>query len=242
MRRAKPRRPLQLEIVYSRRGGKRAGAGRKPRRPGATPHTARPPLASRFPVHVSYSVADDISSLRKPDLCSAIEGCLREVARRARQAGGFRVVHYSIQRQHLHFIVEAKSRLALSRGLQGLSIRIAKRVNKLLGRSGAVFVDRYFERILRSPKQTRHCILYVLNNARRHAAQAGRVCPTGWVDPCSSGRYFDGWRERGSPHTGRDPPCSPPRTWLLHTGWRRHGLLPIDATPGLHGRRGPYAR
>jgi len=145
------------------------------------------------------------------------------------------VVHYSIQREHLHFIGEAHNRKALSAGLKGLAGRIAKRINKLLGLKGPVFSDRYFERVLRTPKQTRHCLLYVLNNARRHAAQAGLVCEKGWLDPCSSAPGFDGWRDAPAP-PGPAPPVSPPHTWLLSTGWRRHGKLPVDAVPGALSR------
>jgi REP element-mobilizing transposase RayT len=213
-------------------GGKREGAGRKKVRPGAVSHAPRPPLASRYPVHVSYKVARDLPPLRQPDLLQLIEGCLGEIAEKARKKGAeFRVVHYSIQREHLHLIVEAHNRKELSRGLKGLAGRIAKRINRLLDRKGAVFVDRYFERILRSPKQTRHCLLYVLNNARRHAAQAGMLCAAGWLDPCSSAAAFDGWRAPiAAPH-GPDPPVSAPHTWLLKKGWRRHGLLRVDAVP-----------
>jgi REP element-mobilizing transposase RayT len=210
-------------------------------------------------VHISYTAAGDIPTLRQPDIHQAIEDCLREIAdrhrkaQRARDAGpdqkhaDFRVVHYSIQRSHLHLIVEALNRQALSRGLKGLAVRVAKRINKLVGREGPLFVDRYFERVLKSPKQARSCLLYVLNNARRHAVQAGLVCEPGWVDPCSSGRFFDGWRlpiassrrrslrARAGPVKAaaeHAPTVSRPHTWLLAKGWRRHGLLPVDEVPG----------
>jgi REP element-mobilizing transposase RayT len=234
-RRPRRRKPRQTKLRFRTWGGKREGAGRKKVRPGAVSHAARPPLASRYPVHVSYKVAGDLPSLRQPDLLQLIEGCLGEIAEKAEKEGAdFRAAHYSIQREHLHLIVEAHNRKALTRGLKGLAGRIAKRINKLLERKGAVFVDRYFERILRTPKQTRHCLLYVLNNARRHAAQAGMVCARGWLDPCSSAASFDGWREPVSAQTeaGLDPPVSRPHTWLLSAGWRRHGLLAVDAVPG----------
>jgi len=232
-RRPRRKRPRQLELRLPTWGGRRAGAGRKKVRPGAVSHMARPSLASRHPVHISYKLVDELPSLRQPDIRAAIEDCLREVAEKAKQKGAdFRVAHYSIQREHLHFIVEAHHRRALSAGLKGLAGRIAKRINKLLGLVGAVFADRYFERVLRSPKQTRHCILYVLNNVRRHAAQAAMVCEQGWLDPCSSARYFDGWREPVTAPGGCDPPVSPPRTWLLRVGWQRLGLLAVDAVPG----------
>jgi hypothetical protein len=150
-------------------------------------------------------------------------------------------VHYSIQNHHLHLIVEAQDAGALSRGMQGLAIRVARRINKVLGRKGKVFIDRYFETILKSPKQVRHCLLYVLNNARRHAAQRGKVLAVDYVDPCSSGRYFDGWIGVWFEHrSGRDPPVVKPSIWLLRKGWRIWGELATWEIPG--GKRKARSR
>ena len=129
---------------------------------------------------------------------------------------------------HLHLVAEAQDREALSRGMQGLLVRVARRLNRLWGRKGRVFVDRYHDRILRSPREVRAALGYVLRNARKHGSQ--------WedrLDPYSSGRWFDGWRER---RVGRQPiePASPvarARTWLLRLGWRRHGLIPLAYVP-----------
>jgi REP element-mobilizing transposase RayT len=219
-----------MGFVFRTWGGKREGAGRKPNRPGAVSHAKRPKLSSRHPVHISLTVDDRLPSLRRPDLLEAIETCLREVRERY---DSFRVVHYSIQDHHLHLVVEATGRTALSKGMQGLNIRIAKRINKVLGRKGTVFVDRYHETILRTPTQTRNGISYVLLNSRRHAAQSGMRCAPDWIDDCSSGRFFDGWRGlRVRPPPDEEPTVSYPRTWLASAGWKKLGLLPVDAVPG----------
>lgn len=218
-------------------GGKRKGAGRKKLRPGAASHAPREDLDARHPVHTNLSVRGDIDSLRQPDVAACIEQCLRE-AERARIAEDrpFRVVHYSILRHHLHFIVEAQSKEALARGMQGLAIRLARGINRTLHRRGRVFVDRYFERVLRSPKQVSNCLRYVLLNERRHSFQRGETCEAGWIDPFSSGRYFDGWRGlRVKPPDG-DPKVAPAGTWLLSEGWRRHGEIGTDEIPGLRAR------
>lgn len=224
---------------FPRRGGKREGAGRKKVKPGAVSHAPRSPLDPRHPVHVNLGVEGDIESLRRPDVHEAIEACLRAAERvRIAQDRPFRVAHYAILRHHLHFIVEAGSRDALARGMQGLAIRLAKGINKVLERSGTVFVDRYFERILRTPKQVAHCLRYVLLNERRHAFQRGETCEPGWIDPCSSGRYFDGWRGLRVKPPDRDAPVAPPATWLLAKGWRRHGLIGTDEIPGVRRAQG----
>jgi hypothetical protein len=227
-------RPRQLGLPLRTWGGKRKGAGRKPRTPGRAPHRARPPLASRHPVHVTLSVDASLPSLRRRDLALLIEECFCA----GKDRHDFRLVHYSIQRRHLHLIVEAQSAASLSRGLQGLSIRLAKRLNRALGRSGRVFLDRYFGRILKNPRQVRNTLCYVLNNFRRHAARRENVrIARGWVDELSSGRWFDGWRDRTHPpHTQTAAPharaVAAARTWLLRVGWRRHRLIAVDEVPG----------
>jgi hypothetical protein len=122
------RRSPQLGFAFRTWGGKRRGAGRKPRVPGrpGVSHRARPPLASRYPVHVTLSVEPSLPSLRASALYPQIEDCFRE----GKQRAGFRLVHFSVQRWHLHLIVESVDALALSRGLQALCIRIAKRINR----------------------------------------------------------------------------------------------------------------
>jgi hypothetical protein len=180
-------------------------------------------------VHVTLKVDPSLPNLRLLAQLRVIEECLRQ----GKEREGFRLVHYSVQAHHLHLIVEAYSAEALSAGIKGLSVRIAKRLNATLGRTGRVFAERYFARILKTPRQTRAAIAYVILNARRHDAQRGRCRDATWIDPCSSGRTFDGWR--GVPP--RPPPneercvCAP-RTWLLATGWRLRGLIRIDEVPG----------
>jgi REP element-mobilizing transposase RayT len=229
-----------MGFVFRTWGGKRPGAGRKPKRKGAVSHQKRPPLPSRYPVHVSLGVKDLLPSLRRPDVLEGIEDCLRKVRE---VYTNFRVVHYSIQDHHLHLVVEAAGRTALSKGMQGLNTRVAKRINKVLGRKGTVFIDRYHETILKSPTQTKNGIKYVLLNARRHAAQSGMRCAPDWIDAYSSGRFFDGWRGlRVRPPPDEEPTVSEPKTWLASEGWRKLGLIPVDAVPGVSSTVGVRKR
>jgi hypothetical protein len=130
------------------------------------------------------------------------------------------LVHYSVQSNHLHLVCEARDRNALSRGIQALAIRIAKCLNRLLRRAGKLFADRYHDRILRSPREVRNALAYVLNNAAKHGVEV----PRGEPDACSSGRWFDGWRG-----VARLEPASSPlaraKTWLLTVGWLLHGRI-----------------
>jgi hypothetical protein len=117
---------------------------------------------------------------------------------------------------------------------------INKKLNK---RKGAVFSDRYHERILGNPTQCRHALAYVLNNQRHHAYEEGASYRRNAVDPCSSARWFDGWtvaRPRvwaNAPPTDTDDevPVAEARTWMLgRGGWKRGGgAISPNKVPGL---------
>jgi REP element-mobilizing transposase RayT len=153
--------------------------------------------------------------------------------------GKFRMVHYSVQRNHLHLVIEAKDRAAMSKGMQRIGIRIALQLNKAMGRrSGRVLCDRYHEQHLESPRQVRNALGYVLNNFRKHLwKDEKRRCEKNWVDPFSSAEFFDGWKDRPPLQVPLGGPVTAPRTWLLTEGWRRSGLLPCDLIPTSAGAR-----
>ena len=165
---------------------------------------------------------------------------MREVEasfRRACERGRFRLVQYSIQSNHVHLIVEAASAADLGRGMKSIGSRLARAVNRVFSRSGPVLADRFHAHILRTPREVRNALAYVLLNARRHAAKPGRrLSEAVGIDPASSGRWFDGWRLPPSADAAPDPPAvATARTWLLGIGWRRAGLIEPREVPGASG-------
>ena len=145
--------------------------------------------------------------MRRQRVVSALE----EAFRQARNRFGMRIVHYSIQGNHLHLIVEADDREALAKGMQGLAIRVAKTLNRLFDRAGRVWADRYHAHVLRSRREVANALRYVLGNFARHARQWGeRVAQ--YADTFSSIRFLG--------LAAPDAPVASPRTWLLRTGWR----------------------
>ena len=205
-------------------GGARPGAGRK-RDPGSgVPHGTRPALGKTHPVHLTWRFVPGLPNLRSPGLAAL----LRHAFDAGKDRFGFRLVHYSIQSNHLHLIAEAEDERALSRGMQGLGVRIAKRLNKELDRAGRVLSDRYHARQLRSPREVRHALRYVINNALKHGVRCALP------DPCSSGHVFDGWRDFAHSLSAHAPVCTA-RTWLLRVGWRRNGLIALADAPARPG-------
>jgi putative transposase len=171
----------------------------------------RPEFAARNPLHIMQRVRPGVGDLRRHSKLNAIRAALHA----ASEGFGMQVVHFSIQGNHLHLIVEAEGKRALSRGMQSLAVRIASQLNRLARREGSVFADRYHARILSSPRDVANTIRYVLENYRKHARE---TLPWSWQDPFA---------------TSTDAPLREPSVWLLREGWRRarppSKLTPIDA-------------
>ncbi len=219
------KRPEQLTLdsvrYHSGRGGPRHGAGR-PR--GIRPrvmHRYRERIVARVPVHVTIRLRSGIPTLRQPRFVRRFRSSLSEACIRH----GFRVVHYSIQRDHVHLLIEAHTNHSIACGMKSVGARIGKLANRLFQRKGKVLDGRYHLRPLRTPLEVYRALRYVLLNHRHHAAQRrrpahpidrARVQP----DPASSGRWFDGWRIATAPpnptgHPAKSPPpepgsCKPP--------------------------------
>jgi len=113
-----------------------------------------------------------------------------------------------VQGNHLHFVIEADDTQAMSRGMQGLAVRMARALNRVMSRRGAVFAGRFHAHVLRTPREVRHALAYVLGNHAVHARRAGRPSSEA-ADPFSSVGY----------HTFGLPPGNEPivaaRSWLL---------------------------
>jgi REP element-mobilizing transposase RayT len=192
-------------------------------------------IAARHPSHVTLRVRSDIPSLRTVRLVRELERSLR--ARTLRE--GFRVVHYSIQSDHIHMLVEATGADSLGRGMKSIAARIARAVNRVFKRRGPVLDGRYHHHVLRTPREVRAALAYVLLNSRKHAAARLRGVVRAFVglDPATSGRWFNGWAHIIE-QPSDEPAVHSPRTWLLQRGWRRHGLIDPNEIPGARaGRR-----
>jgi REP element-mobilizing transposase RayT len=242
-----PRRPSEPEqlSLFKPRGGKRRGAGRKPkgRRAGA-PHKTRPELHARHPVHVVLRVIRAVGNLRRRFTYRAIREATLTTARRE----DFRIVHLSIQRTHVHLLVEANHKDALASGMQGFQISAAKHLNAAISkgkpgprRRGTVFPDRYHAEIITSPRQARHAMSYVLGNWRKHEEDRAQPMTAWTIDWFSSAAMSPGWTEYGGqaflwrgPVTYDPLVVYQPRTWLLREGWKKAGAISYRDVPSAN--------
>jgi putative transposase len=236
----------QLELGFPNGwGGARKNAGCKPGLRPSTPHRRRPVQRAAEPVHVTLRAR--IAPLRSQFVFPTVRLALVRAARR--DPDRFRIVHFSVQRDHVHLVVEAEDKRSLSSGLRSVAIRVARYVNDLLGRRGPLWAERWHGRALTSPRSVRNAIVYVLANFRKHVSGPLRD----GLDPYSSASWFDGfrewrrdsgvppplavparWRSFAGDTTTLEAGCAEdfaPRTWLAARGWRRHRLVGIAESP-----------
>jgi hypothetical protein len=144
----------------------------------------------------------------------------------------------SLQRDHVHLLVEADGKNELARGMKSIAARLALTVNRVFGRSGSVLDGRYHLHVLRTPREVRNALAYVLLNARRHWAKRSGTAPRVCIDEASSGRWFTGWSSRAPAPGGRESAeVASARTWLARVGWKRHGLVDPAEVPGISSWR-----
>jgi len=179
-------------------GGARKGAGAK-KKDGSGPRHRRRERFSKQSIHVTLRVRPHVWNLRSSRCYAALQRAFRG----GKDRFGFRLCHYSVQGNHLHLIVEAGSKTELARGMQGLTVRMAKALNRVMQRRGVVFAHRYHAHVLRTPTEVRYGLGYVLGNHAIHARRQGRAV-SAWVDPyCSDAA------------TVADAVIVPPQTYLL---------------------------
>jgi len=224
--------PTQLTFDNTRKpdgkhGGWRPGAGR-PKGRTSVPHEEREEFPARYPILVTWRLQAELPSLRHARYAEVI---LDGIA--ASHTSTFRITDYSIQTNHLHFAIEAQDAVVLADGMQSLAGRIVHRLNRAMRRTGPLFDERYHSRSLRTPREVKNALRYVINNVRHHAADKHIFFHPDWIDPFSSGAWFDGWRGALDPHTAPvRRVAADPHTWLRRVGWRRWGLLDFGEIPG----------
>ncbi len=149
-------RQLKLNIYRGTHGGRRPGAGRKRLHSKGVAHAPRESVTARTPVHINFKLQARLKNkfaLR----------CLRRAIHCARRQG-LGILHFSLQANHVHLIAEASDNPTLTRGMRALTISFSKALGQ-----GRVQLERYHLHVLRTLREVRHALLYVLCNEQRHA-------------------------------------------------------------------------
>lgn len=170
-------RQLKLNLNRGRHGGRRTGSGRKRIHSRGVAHRTREKVSSRTPCHVNFKFRCNIKNKFALRL-------LKRAIVRARLTG-LRVIHFSLQSNHVHLIIEPINNDILTKGMRSLTITFAKGLQK-----GKVQVERYHLHVLRSIKEARNAAFYVLFNKQKH--EKG-ICST--IDEYTSLLGMKDWRK-----------------------------------------------
>ena len=237
----KPARPTKRRRKSNNHGGARPGAGRPPKGEfSGHPHKGREAFRSKHPLHIVMRVLPAAGNLRRPAIHEAVRNALTTIGKHE----DCRVVHLSIQRNHLHLLVEADDRESLARGIRAFQISLAKRINRAISspskarRRGQIFTDRYESFVLDSPRAMRDALVYVLNAWRKFEKPSPKA-----LDPYSSALVFDGWKDAITDSDTSDlAPLVlwPARTSLLATEWRAGGKLARNEVPPSPAKKRPW--
>jgi REP element-mobilizing transposase RayT len=152
----KMRKQLELNIYQGSKGGRRPGAGRKRLHSKGVAHRSREKVKVSTALHVNFKVKLTVRNKTGIRL-------LKRAIRNA-QSHGLGILHFSLQSNHVHLIVEAKSNELLTRGMRSLCITFAKGLGQ-----GRVQLGRYHLHVLRTLKETRNAVHYVLFNQQKHS-------------------------------------------------------------------------
>lgn len=186
-------------------------------------------------MHVTMRRVPNLPSFRQQRVGELV---LRQMRRLNDES--FQIVHFSIQVNHVHLIVEGRDHATVMRKLWGLMVSFAKRLNAMLGgRHGKVWADRHYRRDVVTAREMNAVLRYVFNNAKKHGEIAANVI---MLDPYSSAWTFDGWNvDIPTPKNSEHWPRPAPRTRLLKIDWIAHGLLAVDGGRSAH-RLADYSR
>ena len=192
------------------------------------PHAPRAPVSKHDPRLVTIKLVEGLPRLREWNEGRVVVHCIREA-----QRPDFRIIHYSIQSDHVHLIIEADDRDALARGMKGCNGQIARTLNGLWRRTGKVLRERFHDRVLKTLREVHHALKYVLNNHLKHDTPFNPFAAPGDADAFSSGRYFDGWLGRAPDREpGSEGAVVVRGGWKISRGWKRHYRpIPIGAVP-----------
>ena len=163
---------LKLNIYRGKKGGRRPGSGRKRKHSPGVAHREREKVSSRFPLHINFKVRISIRNKS----CLAV---LKKAIKNAR-SHGLRIIHFSLQSNHVHLLIEACDNAVLTKGMRSLTISFAKGV-----KSGGIQLERYHLHVLKSLREVKNAYHYVVLNQAKHSglkrAQVDQYSSLGWV-------------------------------------------------------------
>lgn len=148
------------------------GAGRPAIHDRGIRHIARDKVTKHTSLHLTIKIERLKAGLRNKDVLKQLHDSIKK----ARKIG-LRVIHYTLEFDHVHLLVEVDSNQQLAKGMQSFGISFSKGINKIKAQVGKVFKTRYHFRKLKSPNEIKNVIFYILGNSLKHKKDFSILSP-----------------------------------------------------------------
>lgn len=149
---------LTLNIYKGTHGGRRPKAGRKRIHSKGVAHEKREKVRSYTPLHINFKYK---LTVKNKDGLKALQKAIKNA-----RTHGLKIIHFSLQHNHVHLIVEATNNQILTKGMRSLTITMAKVLEK-----GRIQIQRYHLHVLKTRREAKNAINYVLFNERKHTGK-----------------------------------------------------------------------
>lgn len=146
---------LNLNLYKGKRGGRRPSSGRPRIHSKGVAHRKREKVNLKTPLHINFKLNLNVRTKERLKI-------LKKAIVKAREQG-LNIIHYSLQSNHVHLIVETMDNKTLTKGMRSLTITFSKNIKR-----GQIQKERYHLHVLRTPRETKNAITYVLFNQQKH--------------------------------------------------------------------------
>ncbi|MEI8348179.1 MAG: transposase [Pseudomonadota bacterium] len=127
------------------------------------PHRLREEIPKKKPVHVVWHLNPHVPPCRRKNILLIFKKAVLKG-----RLMGLKVIHFSLMNNHLHLLIETENKKALAKALQSFAISFTKRLKNFNGlKKTPIFKERYFCHILKSLREVKHAIHYILMNGKK---------------------------------------------------------------------------
>lgn len=136
-------------------------AGRKAIHDKGIRHTSREEIFKPSPLHLTVK-------LKRADIQNKVVLRILKHAIYRSRLQGLRVIHFSLEHNHVHLYAECESNFVLGKAMKAFGVTFVRRVNKLKKIKGQLYKYRYHLRVLKSARDAKNVINYILKNGIKH--------------------------------------------------------------------------
>jgi REP element-mobilizing transposase RayT len=126
-------------------------------------HISREDIKKPTSLHLTIKVRENKADIKNKQILKALHHSIK----RARMKR-LKIVHYTLEYNHIHLLVEAEIKQLVHQGMQAFGISLAKKINTIKRLKGTVYKHRYHLRKINSPRDLKNVLHYIFNNGIHH--------------------------------------------------------------------------